>query len=84
MKSPDVTLDFILDERGRELIGEGHRWMDLTRTNTLVERVRKYNPVGGLNIQDFHIVIPIPQDQIDSYCGRISPKYRIQLGINST
>ena len=65
----DVTLDLILDERGRELIGEGHRWMDLSRTNTLVERVRKYNPVGGLNIQDFHVVRPIPQDQIDRTVG---------------
>ncbi len=65
----DVTLDFILDERGRELIGEGHRWMDLTRTNTLVERVRKYNPVGGPNIQDFHTVRPIPQAQIDRTVG---------------
>ncbi len=67
--SADITLDFILDERGRELIGEGHRWMDLTRTNTLVERVRKYNPVGGPNIQDFHTVRPIPQDQIDRTVG---------------
>lgn len=65
----DVTLDFILDERGRELIGEAHRWMDLTRTGTLVERVRKYNPVGGPNIQDFHRVRPIPQDQIDRTQG---------------
>ena len=65
----DVTLEFILDERGRELIGEGHRWLDLTRTNTLVERVRAHNPVGGLNIQDFHVVRPIPQDQIDRTQG---------------
>ncbi len=65
ISAADVDLDFILDERARELIGEGHRWMDLTRTQTLVERVREYNPVGGLNIQDFHTVRPIPQDQID-------------------
>jgi starch-binding outer membrane protein, SusD/RagB family len=67
--SADISLDFILDERGRELIGEGHRWMDLTRTNTLVERVRQYNPVGGLNIQDYHVVRPIPQNQIDRTLG---------------
>ena len=60
-----VDLDFILDERARELIGEGHRWMDLTRTKKLVERVRLHNPIGGPNIQDFHVVRPIPQDQID-------------------
>jgi len=65
----DVSLEMILDERGRELAGEGHRWMDLTRTNTLVERVRQYNPVGGLNIQDHHVVRPIPQDQVDRTVG---------------
>lgn len=65
----DVNLDFIMDERARELLGEGHRWMDLTRTNTLVERVRRYNPVGGPNIQDFHMMRPIPQNQIDRTDG---------------
>lgn len=60
-----VDLDFILDERGRELIGEAHRWMDLTRTKKLVERVRLHNPIAAPNIQDFHVVRPIPQDQLD-------------------
>lgn len=64
-----VDIDFILDERARELLGEGHRWMDLTRTGKLVERVRLYNPVGGPNIQDYHVVRPIPQDQIDRTQG---------------
>ncbi len=64
-----VDLDFILDERGRELIGEGHRWMDLTRTGKLVERVRLHNVEGGSNIQDFHVVRPIPQTQIDNTLG---------------
>ncbi len=64
-----VNLDFLLDERGRELIGEGHRWFDLTRTMTLVDRVRKYNVEAGPNIQDYHIVRPIPQNQIDRTLG---------------
>lgn len=61
----DVTLDFILNERARELDGEMHRWFDLTRTNELVERVRKYNPEAKDNIQNYHIFRPIPIEQID-------------------
>ena len=61
----DLDLNFLLDERGRELLGEMHRWFTLTRTGTLVERVRAHNPFGGPNIQDYHALRPIPQDQID-------------------
>ncbi|MDW5290158.1 RagB/SusD family nutrient uptake outer membrane protein [Formosa sp. PL04] len=61
----DVTLDFILDERARELGGEAMRWMDLTRTGKLEERVKTYNPNGSNNIKNYHVLRPIPQAQID-------------------
>lgn len=61
----DIDLDFILEERARELIGEKHRWYDLKRTGTLLERVRQYNLDAAPNIQDMHLVRPIPQTQID-------------------
>lgn len=65
----EVDLDFILDERARELDGEGQRWFDLTRTGTLVERVRAHNPEASPNVQDYHILRPIPLDQIDRTQG---------------
>lgn len=44
INASDLSIDFILDERGRELAGEYHRWMDLKRTGKLVEYASKYNP----------------------------------------
>lgn len=65
----DVSIDFLLDERARELVGEGQRWFDLTRTGKLTERVRLHNPEGKLNVQEFHIFRPIPLEQIDRTDG---------------
>src|SRR5205823_5386509 len=45
--SAQVNLNFILDERARELCGEFTRWYDLKRTGQLLLRVRNtaYSPV---------------------------------------
>jgi starch-binding outer membrane protein, SusD/RagB family len=61
----DVTLDFILDERTRELIGEENRRMTLVRTGTLIDRIKRLNYVTNSNVQDFNILLPIPQSEID-------------------
>lgn len=65
----DITLDFILDERARELIGEENRRMTLMRTKTLVERANRLNannavnPITGLTNQHF-LLLPIPLREI--------------------
>lgn len=64
----EVNLDYILDERARELYGEEFRHITLRRMGKLLERVRKYNnnPIyPGCNIQDYNVLFPIPQSQID-------------------
>lgn len=61
-----ITLDFILNERIRELCGESLRWADLAMRKKLVERVKLYNPDGAPNVKDFHNLRPIPQSQINS------------------
>lgn len=66
----DINLDFILDERARELAGEQLRWFDLKRTGKLVERVRLHNKSAAANIQDYHVVRPIPQKQIDAVTNK--------------
>lgn len=60
-----LTLDFILDERARELAGESMRWFDLVRVGKLMERVKTYNPTAAVLIKDFHALRPIPLTQID-------------------
>jgi starch-binding outer membrane protein, SusD/RagB family len=64
----NVNLEYILDERARELYGEEVRHITLRRMGKLLERVRLYNdnPKNpGLNIQDYNVLFPIPQSQID-------------------
>lgn len=70
-------VDFILEERGRELLGEMTRWEDLVRCEKLLERVKKYNPDAG-NIRDFHILRPVPQTHID----RLDPEGPIEIEQN--
>jgi hypothetical protein len=66
----DVTLNFILDERVRELVGEENRRLTLMRTGTLVERANRLNQDASSinmlnNLTDKNLLFPIPQSEID-------------------
>ncbi len=63
-------IDFILAERGRELLGEYHRWEDLVRYEKLYEYVRAANKDAADNIKEHHKLRPIPQKHID----RLNPR----------
>lgn len=66
-----MSLDYILDERARELTTEEQRRRTLTRFGMLVERVREYNPRSSSSIQEKHEFLPIPQSAIDANMGAV-------------
>ena len=58
-----VTLDFVLDERARELCGEYMRWFDLKRTQKLQSRIATYNP-DITNFNPNYYLRPVPLVEI--------------------
>lgn len=64
-----ITIDNILDESACENFGNGARWMDLRRTQTLVTRCTKYNHEMGDKAAQYigkKLLRPIPQAAIDA------------------
>lgn len=68
-----ITLNSILDERARELVGEENRRMTLMRNGMLAKRALRLNqdpncpkPIAGLDSVNFKKpLLPIPQSEID-------------------
>ncbi len=66
-----MWLDFIMEERERELSGELNRWYDLVRPGPefYLRRIRTYNPYAAPVTQAYHALLPIPQQQLDQVPG---------------
>lgn len=71
VSASDMNLNFILDERARELVAEENRRMTLMRTGTLVERALRLNsndaqkPITGLTATNLLLPIPLNDIQIN-------------------
>jgi starch-binding outer membrane protein, SusD/RagB family len=69
VSAADINIDFILDERARELIAEENRRMTLVRTGKLKDRIAKNGDPGPADkittgFQDFNALLPIPLNEI--------------------
>lgn len=74
--SKDAFRTAILNERFLEFPIEGHRWFDLVRTGTFIQRMKEHSAYESKiaeknktdianNIKDHMILMPIPQREID-------------------
>ncbi|MCD7976985.1 MAG: RagB/SusD family nutrient uptake outer membrane protein [Tannerellaceae bacterium] len=74
--SQDEFRKVILHERRLEFPHEGHRWFDLVRTGTLIERMREHSAYEASvaesnktdlakNLKDHMVLMPIPQSELD-------------------
>ena len=70
----DITMDYILDERSRELFSEEHRRYTLLRTGTWYSRTKQYNLFSGQRIALRDSLLPIPQAVIDANLTKPMPQ----------
>lgn len=70
----DVDIDFILDERSRELFSEEHRRYTLLRLGLWYSRTKQYNKYSGTRIALRDTLLPIPQNVIDANLTKQMPQ----------
>jgi hypothetical protein len=70
ISSTQLNLDFIIDERGRELYWEGFRRTDLVRFNRFTTSTYlwpwKGNVPNGTGVEAFRNVYPIPAAEVSA------------------
>lgn len=80
LSATQMTMDELLDERIRELVGEESRRFTLVRTNTIIERAMTHNKKVREEIEKDEnkknqlLLWPIPQTIIDSNRGAEFPQ----------
>lgn len=70
----NMNMDFLLDERIRELVGEESRRFTLVRTKKYVDRVKQYNPAIAGKVNENYALWPIPQSIRDANTGAPFPQ----------
>ncbi|HEX8429614.1 RagB/SusD family nutrient uptake outer membrane protein [Hymenobacter sp.] len=74
-KLTNVTLPQLMEERRRELAGEGSRWHDLVREGLVLTRMNAWIPVEDTrnrmarNIDANQIIYPVPQSELSAAPG---------------
>lgn len=72
ISSADLTLDFILDERGRELYSEGVRRTDLIRFGKYTSGYNwnwKGGVLDGKDVDEKYCVLPVPEAELSANPG---------------
>ncbi len=69
--SGEVNIDYILDERMRELNYEENRRATLGRLGLVYARTVKGNPFSGATIKEFNNLMPIPFAEIERNTGAV-------------
>ncbi|MNQ90302.1 SusD family protein [compost metagenome] len=74
VSAADMNIDYLLDERIRELVGEESRKFTLVRTKKYVDRVKAHNPALAGKVNENHMLWPIPQVIRDANTGAPFPQ----------
>lgn len=62
-----VDIDYLLDERARELFGEEYRYMTLSRMGLVYDRTKRHGwEYSAQSVQKHNNLLPIPQSAIDA------------------